>query len=85
MDQNPLAQSDCRTFQSIIYIENNEIAWFFACWYEFMNVESWLKNIEVGVVKNECGFCGNRTLKLAISQEGNNEINRYWLCLYKFR
>ena len=26
--------------------------WFFACWYRFMKIKSWLKNIGVDVVKN---------------------------------
>ena len=40
-----------------------------------METKSWLKNIEVDVVKNGCGHTGLRTLKLAVSQEGTNGIN----------
>ena len=41
-----------------IYINYiSEIAWFFAYWYKFMEIKSWLKNIEVDVVKwNELIF-----------------------------
>ena len=58
MEQNALGQSDCRIFQSILYLEqNDDIAWnFFACWYKFMEIKGWLKNIGVGGVKNGCGL-----------------------------
>ena len=38
-----------------------------------MKLKSWLKNIEVGVVKNGCGYSSLRTLKLAVSQKGMND------------
>ena len=31
------------------------------------------------------GNSGDRTLKLAVSQEGNNGMNWFLVCLYKFR
>ena len=40
-----------------------------------MEIKSSLKNIGVGVVKNGCGHSGLRTIKLAVSQKGINEIN----------
>ena len=40
-----------------------------------MEIKCWLKNIGVGVVKNECGHSDLRTLRFAVSQEGINGIN----------
>ena len=40
-----------------------------------MKIKIWLKNVEVGLVKNGRGYCSLRTLKLAVSQEGINGIN----------
>ena len=69
--ENALGQSDYRIFKSTISLEQNDgKVRFFACWYRFMEIRSWLKNIGVGVVKNGCGHSGLRTLKLAVSQEG---------------
>ena len=49
MGQNALGQSDCRIFKSTTSLEqDDEKAWFFACWYRFMKITSWLKNIGVG-------------------------------------
>ena len=57
MGQNALGQSDYTIFKSTISLEqNDEKAWFFACWYKFMDNRSWLKKIEVGIVKNWCGY-----------------------------
>ena len=56
MAQNDLGQSDCRIFKSNISLEqNDEKAWFFACWYKFIEIKSWLENIGVGMVINGCG------------------------------
>ena len=77
MDQNALGQSDSRIFQTVPLEPNDEIAWFFACWYKFMEITSRLKNIGESMIKNGCGHCGPRTLKLAVSKEGINGIN--WL------
>ena len=33
----------------------NGINWFFACWYNFMQIKSWLKILGVVLVKNESG------------------------------
>ena len=86
MDQNALGQSDCRIFKSTISLEQiDKKTWFFACWYRFMEIKSWLKNIEVGVVKSMCGHLRVRTLKLALSQEAMNGINWFLVCWYKFK
>ena len=82
MDLNALCQSDCRTFKLIIYLEqNDEKAWFFACWYRFMEIKSWLKNIGVGMVKNVYGYSSLITQKLALSQEGINVINFFGMLI----
>ena len=39
----------------------------------------------MGVVKNECGHSGRKTLKLAVLHEGINGINWYFACWYRFR
>ena len=85
MGQNALSQSDYRVFKSAISLEqNDEKAWFFACWYRFMEIRSWLKNIGVDVVKNGCSHSVHRTLKLAEFQWKMNEINWFLACWYKF-
>ena len=35
---------------------------------QFMEIKGWLKNIQVGMVKNGCGHLGLRALKLVVSQ-----------------
>ena len=45
-----------------------------------MEIKSWLKNTGVGMVRNGCGHSGLKTLKLAVSQEGINGINRFLVC-----
>ena len=66
MGQNGLGQSDCRIFKLTISSEHkDEKAWFFACWYRLIEIKSWLKNDELGMVKNGCGHSGLRTQKLA--------------------
>ena len=81
MGQSALSQSDCRIFKLTISLEqNDEKVWFFACWYRFMEIKSWLKNFGVGTVKNECGHSGLRSLKLAVSQEVINGKNWFLLC-----
>ena len=53
MGQNALGQSDCKIFKSNLSLEQkDEKAWFFACWYGFMEFESSLKSIEVSMVKS---------------------------------
>ena len=85
-DQNALGQSDCKILKSNSSLEqNNEIAWYFACWNKLMEIISWLKNTGVGVVKNGFGHSCCRTLKLAVSQEGNNGINWFLACWDKSR
>ena len=40
-------------FKSTLSLEqNDEVVWFFACWYKFLEIKSWLKNIAVGMAKN---------------------------------
>ena len=52
MGQNALGLLDCRIFKLTISLEQNDgKAWFFACWYRFMEIKSLLKNIEVDVAK----------------------------------
>ena len=40
-----------------------------------MNIKSWLKNIQVRMVKDGCGHSSLKTLKLAVSQEAIDGIN----------
>ena len=44
----------------------NGINWFFACWYNFMQIKSWLKILGVVMVKNESGWidCVSETEKM---------------------
>ena len=85
MGQSALSQSDNRICKSTISLEqNDEKAWFFACWCRFMSIRSWLKNIGVGMVKNGCGHSILRTLKLAVCQGEMNWINWFLVCSYKF-
>ena len=51
--------------------------------YIFIEIKSSFKNIELGMVKNECGHSGLRTLKLAVSQKGINGMNWYFWCVYE--
>ena len=77
--QNALSQSDYRIFNLAISLEqNDEKAWFFACWYRFMGIRDWLKNIGVGVFKNGCGQSVLRTLISAVCQEEMNGINGFF-------
>ena len=82
MGQNPLNQSDCSIFKLAISLEqNDEKAWFFACWCRFIEIKSWLKNIVVGMARNGCGYSGLMTLKLAVCQEGINGVS--WFLVYR--
>ena len=68
MCHNVLSQSDYRIFKLTISLEqNDQKAWFFAFCYILIEIESWLKNAGVGIVRNRCGQSGLRTLKLAVS------------------
>ena len=43
MSQNVFGQSDCGIFKKIISLEwKKEKAWFFACWYKFIEIKNWL-------------------------------------------
>ena len=71
MCQNALGQSNCRSFKFLVHQEQkDELAWFFACWYKFIEIKIWLKYIRLGIVKNESGHSVPRTLILALSQQG---------------
>ena len=81
MGQNHLGQSDYRIFRSTISLEQNaEKALFYASWYRSMEIRSWLKNIEEGMVKNGCGHFVLRTLKLAVCLGEMNGINWFLVC-----
>ena len=81
MGQNALKQSNCSIFKLTVSLEqNDEKAWIFAYWRRFIEIKNWLKNIDVGVVRNSCGHSGLRTLKLALSQEGINGISWFLVC-----
>ena len=85
MLQNALDQWDCRIFKSTVRLEqNNEKTWFFTCWCKFMEIKSWLKNIGVGMAKNEFGYSCHRTLKLAEPQKGIRGINWFLVCVFSF-
>ena len=74
--QNTPGQSDCMIFKLTTSLEQNDKkTWLFTCWYRFIKIKSWLKNILLCMVKNGCGHAGLRTLKIAVFQEGINEIN----------
>ena len=75
MDQNAFGQSDYKIFKSTISLEkNDETAWFFTCWYRFMEIRIWLKNIGVGMVKNGCSHSVLKTLKMSRKNEWNKLI-----------
>ena len=70
MGRNALGQLDYTIFKSTIHLEqcykNSE---FFACWYKFIKVRSWMKNIWRGLdQKKVFPLWHHRTLKLAVSQ-----------------
>ena len=84
--QNVPSQSDSKIFKSTISLEqNDEKVWFFACWYKFIEIKSWLKNTGMGVVINVCAHSDFRFLKLAVSQAVINGINWLLVFWYKFR
>ena len=67
MGQNALSQLDCRIFKWTISLEqNDEIAWFFACWYNIIfsiNFANWMS-----VIRNLYDHYGDGTLKFVVSQ-----------------
>ena len=68
MYQKVTGQSDCRIFKSTLSPEQrDEIVWFLAYWYKFIEMKSWLKNIGMCVVINGWVHSGCRNLKLAVS------------------
>ena len=82
-----LLASQIAEFSNQLYLEKKMMTrtWFFACWYRFMEINSWYKNIGVSMIKKMCGHSVYMTLKLAVSQEEINGINWYSVCWYKFR
>ena len=81
MGQNALDQSDCSIFKLTISLkQNDEKTWIFVYWCRFIEIESCLKSIGLGMVKNGCRQSGLRTLKLAISQEGINGLSWFLVC-----
>ena len=64
---------------------NNEIAWFFACWYKFIYIKNWSKILWLGMLRNGCGQSGHRTIKLTVSQELFDRMNWFFACWCKLR
>ena len=82
MGQNALGQADYRIFKSNRSLEQtDEIAWFFACWYKFTKIKSWVKNF--GVQKG-LWLLWSKDLKLAVSQDIDGII-WFFEGWYKFR
>ena len=85
ISQNALSQWDSRIFKWTMCPErSNDTASFFGCWYKFMKIKSWLKIVWLGMFKNGCDQSGLWTLKLIVSEEWIDEINRFFACWYKF-
>ena len=81
MGQNVLGQSDCSIFKSTISLEHiDEIAWFDACWYKFMETESWLENIGVGLVKKWLLPLWLEDFKIGSISRRNYGINYIFVC-----
>ena len=80
MGQNVLSQSDCRSFDQP-YLQNK----FFTCWCKLTQIKSLSKTFGVGVVRDECGQPGQRTLKLTVSQEWIDGLNGFFACWCEFR
>ena len=84
--RNVLDRSDCKISKSTISLEQiYENVWFFACWYKFIEIKSWLQNNGMEMVINGCSLSGWRNLTLAMSHKEINGINWFSLFLYKFR
>ena len=79
----PIRLQDILIFISLE--QNDEKVWLFACWYKFIKIKNWLKNIRMGVVINGCTHFGFRILKLAVSHKDVNGINWFLAFWYKFR
>ena len=52
--------------------------WFFACWYNFTQINRWFKIFVVSMVKNGCGQSGDGTLTLTLSEEWADGINWFF-------
>ena len=71
-------------FASISPEQVDETTSFFACWYTFTKIKSWLKSFWSDMVKNECGQSGLCTLKLTVSQERTDGTKCFFACWYSF-
>ena len=81
--QNALSQWDSRIFKSSISPEEGDYtASFFACWYKFMKIKSWFKIFWLGMFKNGCGQSGLWNLKLIVSEEWRDGINKFFACWF---
>ena len=61
-------QSDFRVLETTLSHKwNDELAWFFACWYKFLKVAGWIENFGLAAVKNTFGQSDFRILKMTIS------------------
>ena len=61
------------------------INWFFACWYWFTKIKSWLKIYWVGKVRNGCDHSGHGTLKLTVSQNWADGTNWFFYKLLQIQ
>ena len=73
-----LANQIAEFLNQISLEQNNEEAWFFACWYKFIEIKSWLKNTGVDVVINGGAHSGRRTLQLAVSHKEIHGVNWFF-------
>ena len=70
-------------FKSIIFPkQGDKMVSFFACWYKFMKIKSWLGNFSWAWSK--IGFATLVT-KLIVSQKWMHGINSFFAGSYKFR
>ena len=70
MGQNALSQLCCRIFKSTIFPEQiDEIPLFFTFRHKFVEIRSWLKFFQVGMVNNGYGHFGHEAPKLALFQQ----------------
>ena len=71
-------------FANISPEQVDETTSFFACWYTFTKIKSWLKGFWSDMVKNECGQSGLCTLKLTVSQERTDGTKCFFAYWYSF-
>ena len=74
-----LWQSDCSIFKWMKSPEQiNDIASFFACWYQFKKIKFSLITFLLRMAKNGCGQSGYKPLKLNVSREWAVERNWFF-------